>query len=92
MDDDVPTVYAWAGGRAAFDRLTGEFYRRVRDDDVLSPLFADMPADHPQHVATWLSEVFGGPLPCLVGGGGRRRPTSGSRGRRPGPAVAFARE
>ena len=34
MDDGFPTVYAWAGGRTAFDRLTEEFYRCVRDDDA----------------------------------------------------------
>ena len=70
MGDDVPTVYAWAGGRAAFDRLTEEFYRRVRDDDVLAALFADMPAEHPQHVATWLAEVFGGPADYTAHHGG----------------------
>ena len=70
MGDDVPTVYAWAGGRAAFDRLTEEFYRRVRDDDVLAALFADMPAEHPQHVSTWLAEVFGGPADYTAHHGG----------------------
>jgi hemoglobin len=57
----TPTVYDWAGGRAAFERLTQAFYTRVRADDLLAPIFADMPPDHPEHVATWLSEVFGGP-------------------------------
>ena len=28
---------------------------------MLAPVFAQMPHDHPQHVATWLGEVFGGP-------------------------------
>lgn len=63
-DDDgeaVPTLYDWAGGRGAFDRLTECFYRRVRADDLLAPMFARMPDDHPEHVATWLAEVFGGP-------------------------------
>lgn len=70
MDEDVPTVYTWAGGREAFDRLTEEFYRRVRGDDILSPVFAGMPADHPQHVATWLAEVFGGPADYTADHGG----------------------
>jgi hemoglobin len=57
-----PTVYEWAGGSEAFDRLTEVFYRRhVHDDEVLGPVFAHMPADHPHHVALWLGEVFGGP-------------------------------
>jgi truncated hemoglobin YjbI len=28
---------------------------------VVGPLFANMPDDHPHHVAMWLAEVFGGP-------------------------------
>jgi hemoglobin len=58
---EVPTLYEWAGGAPAFERLTEAFYRRVRQDEILAPLFARMPPDHPAHVATWLAEVFGGP-------------------------------
>ena len=61
MQGSTPTVYDWAGGHAAFDRLTDVFYRRVRDDEILGPVFAGMDEHHPQHVATWLAEVFGGP-------------------------------
>lgn len=57
----TPTLYDWAGGADAFRRLTEVFYRRVRADDVLGPVFAHMPPEHPQHVATWFAEVFGGP-------------------------------
>lgn len=57
----TPTLYEWAGGMAAFEQLATVFYRRVRSDDVLGPLFANMPGDHPHHVAVWLAEVFGGP-------------------------------
>ena len=53
--------YEWAGGQAALDRLTEAFYTRVRADEVLAPVFAQMPDDHPHHVALWLAEVFGGP-------------------------------
>jgi hemoglobin len=60
-NDTVPTVYEWAGGAEAFERLTAAFYERVRADEVVGPLFANMPADHPHHVALWLAEVFGGP-------------------------------
>jgi len=59
--DRTPTPYDWAGGSAAFDRLTEAFYARVRADPVLAPVFAHMPDDHPHHVAVWLAEVFGGP-------------------------------
>ena len=61
MQGSTPTVYEWAGGQAAFDRLTHVFYRRVREDEILGPVFAGMDEHHPQHVATWLAEVFGGP-------------------------------
>ena len=61
MTETVPTLYEWAGGAPALRRLTEVFYARVRADDVLAPVFAQMPEDHPQHVATWLAEVFGGP-------------------------------
>jgi hemoglobin len=57
----VPTPYEWAGGMPAFERLTEAFYERVREDDLLQALFANMPDDHPRHVAMWLAEVFGGP-------------------------------
>jgi hemoglobin len=56
-----PTLYEWAGGAEAFERLTAAFYTRVREDELVGPLFANMPDDHPHNVATWLAEVFGGP-------------------------------
>ena len=61
MGDAVPTLYEWAGGAPALTRLTEAFYARVRADEVLAPVFAEMPHDHPEHVAIWLGEVFGGP-------------------------------
>ena len=57
-----PTLYEWAGGSEAFERLAAAFYTRVREDELLAPLFARMSEDHPHNVATWLAEVFGGPL------------------------------
>jgi hemoglobin len=54
----------------AFDRLTEAFYRRVRDDPLVGPLFAHMAPDHPHHVATWLAEVFGGPAEYTAHRGG----------------------
>ena len=65
-----PTVYAWAGGLPAFERLTEAFYTRVRADELLAPVFAHMPADHPHHVALWLAEVFGGPAEYTAHHGG----------------------
>jgi hemoglobin len=57
----VPSLYEWAGGAAAFERLTEAFYRHVLKDDLLQPLFAHMTPAHPKFVAMWLAEVFGGP-------------------------------
>jgi hemoglobin len=58
---DVPTLYEWAGGLPAFERLTAVFYDKVRADPLLAPVFAEMDAHHPQYVARFLAEVFGGP-------------------------------
>jgi CDGSH-type Zn-finger protein/truncated hemoglobin YjbI/ferredoxin len=60
--DRTPTMFEWCGGLPALTRMTRLFYERhVPQDPLLAPLFADMSADHPQRVAKWLGEVFGGP-------------------------------
>jgi len=56
-----PSLYDWAGGMPALDKLTQVFYGKVQDDALLQPVFARMGADHPRHVALFLAEVFGGP-------------------------------
>jgi hemoglobin len=57
-----PTLYDWAGGRAAFDRLINAFYDRVEADALLSPFFpGGVHQEHRRNVATWWCEVFGGP-------------------------------
>ena len=58
---EPPTLYEWAGGTQAFERLTETFYRHVHQDPLLAPLFARVGPDHAHHVAQWLAEVFGGP-------------------------------
>jgi truncated hemoglobin YjbI/quinol monooxygenase YgiN len=59
--DQAPTLYEWAGGEEALRRLFTAFYRHVLDDELVGPLFAGMDPHHPDHVAVWLGEVFGGP-------------------------------
>jgi hemoglobin len=76
VSDRTPTLYEWAGGQQAFERLTDAFYGRVREDELLSPQFANMPEDHPQHVAIWLAEVFGGPGAYTEEHGGYRHMVS----------------
>jgi hemoglobin len=57
-----PTLYEWAGGRDAFDRLINAFYDRVERDELLSPFFpGGVHAEHRRNVAAWWIEVFGGP-------------------------------
>jgi hemoglobin len=58
---EVPSLYDWAGGAPALERLTEVFYRKVKADPLLQPVFAHMDKRHPQHVAKFLGEVFGGP-------------------------------
>src|SRR5579872_4715953 len=58
----VPTMFEWAGGFPALTRMTRIFYERyVPEDPLLAPLFANMAPDHPDRVAAWLGETFGGP-------------------------------
>jgi truncated hemoglobin YjbI/CDGSH-type Zn-finger protein len=60
--DAEPTLYEWAGGYPALLDMTRIFYgRHVPADPLIGPLFANMSPDHPERVAAWLSEVFGGP-------------------------------
>lgn len=59
---EEPTLFQWAGGLPALLRMTRIFYgKHVPADPLLSPLFANMSPDHPERVAAWLGEVFGGP-------------------------------
>lgn len=67
MTPDTPqapapsNLYDWAGGMAALEKLTDAFYGKVKADPLLAPVFAQMDPEHPQHVAKFLAEVFGGP-------------------------------
>lgn len=57
----IPSLYNWAGGNDALEKLTSIFYKRVADDALLSEVFKHMDAHHPKHVAHFIGEVFGGP-------------------------------
>jgi hypothetical protein len=51
--------------------LTTVFYtKHVPDQPELVKLFGSMSADHPEKVAAWLSEVFGGPAAYSAAWGG----------------------
>jgi CDGSH-type Zn-finger protein/truncated hemoglobin YjbI len=65
-----PTLFEWAGGLPALTRMTRLLYEKhVPADDLLAPLFAAMPPDHPQREAAVLAEAFGGPAAGSQDGG-----------------------
>ena len=71
---EYPTLYEWAGGRDAFDRMINAFYDRVERDELLSPLFpGGVRGEHRRNVAIWWSEVFGGPAAYTEQVGGYER-------------------
>jgi truncated hemoglobin YjbI/quinol monooxygenase YgiN len=76
-----PTLYEWAGGAKALERLFTRFYERVDEDALLAPVFADKAPDHALRVAAWLGEVFGGPKAYSTGHGGHRHMASRHLGR-----------
>ena len=57
----VPTLYEWCGGLERIEGLFRKFYEHVRRDALLGPVFAEMPEEHFQTVAHFVSEVLGGP-------------------------------
>ncbi|MCY1139475.1 group II truncated hemoglobin [Actinoplanes sp. Pm04-4] len=67
---DEYTLYEWAGGAGALEKLCEAFYQHVLADDVLAPMFAGMNPGHPRYVALWLGEVFGGPAAYSAERGG----------------------
>ena len=72
--DTTPTLYEWAGGHEALAALINAFYDRVERDELLSPFFpGGVTAEHREHVATWWSEVFGGPAAYTERLGGYER-------------------
>jgi hemoglobin len=57
----IPTLFEWAGGAPALEKLTEVFYKKVLQDDLLYPVFKNMSPEHSKHVAHFIAEVFGGP-------------------------------
>jgi hemoglobin len=61
-ESETPTLYEWAGGREAFERLFDAFYDRIERDELISPLFpGGVSREHRHNVTLWWCEVFGGP-------------------------------
>jgi hemoglobin len=69
-----PTLFAWAGGHDAFERMINAFYDRVERDELLAPFFpGGVHLEHRRNVATWWIEVFGGPADYTEQLGGYER-------------------
>jgi CDGSH-type Zn-finger protein/truncated hemoglobin YjbI len=61
-DVERPTMFEWVGGLPTLTEMLRLFYGKyIPDDDLLRPVFLHMSPDHPERVAAWLGEVFGGP-------------------------------
>jgi hemoglobin len=60
LSDAIPSLAAWAGGKAAIAALFKRFYEKVPGDAVLAPVFAGMDPQHAEHVAAFVTEVLGG--------------------------------
>lgn len=63
MTDDAPlTFYDEVGGHDVFGRLVHEFYRGVRADPVLSPMYPQHDWDGAERrLCTFLEQYWGGP-------------------------------
>lgn len=57
----TPSLYEWAGGQEALEKLTEVFYAKVLKDELLEPVFRHMAPGHSRHVAHFIAQVFGGP-------------------------------
>lgn len=84
---EVPSLYDWAGGAAALERLTEIFYAKVKADPLLQPVFAHMDERHPQYVAQFIGEVFGGPTRYSTQRGGHAHMIRQHLGRHLGEAM-----
>ena len=56
----IPTLFEWAGDMQTFETLFKKFYDKVLQDNLLGDLFKNMSPDHVKHVAHFVAEVFGG--------------------------------
>lgn len=63
MTDAAPlTFYDEVGGHAVFQRLVHEFYRGVRSDELLAPLYPQHDWDGAERrLCTFLEQYWGGP-------------------------------
>ena len=90
MSSQPPTLFEWAGGRDAFERLIDAFYDRVEGDELLAPVFGgSVSREHREHVTAWWCEVFGGPAAYSEQLGGYEAMLSKHRGLKITPERRF---
>ena len=89
-----PTLFEHAGGLGPLTRTARLLVEKhIPADPLLAPVFADMPADHPQALAGWLAAALGGPplparepearpplLPAVARGAAAHRGAAGALG------------
>jgi hemoglobin len=78
---DQPTLFEWMGGREVLNALLKRFYEKVKEDDLIKPLFQHMADDHHTHVAMWFEEVLGGEPIYTKERGGFKTMLSSHKGR-----------
>lgn len=60
--DTTPTIYEYVGGHQRLHAVAQAQYSRCLTDPLLSRVFGtEGRPEHVEHLAAWLSEVFGGP-------------------------------
>ncbi|WCZ36196.1 Aminopeptidase N [Corynebacterium heidelbergense] len=60
--DAQATFYESIGGEATFRKLVGEFYRQVRTDDILGPMYPEEDLSGAEDRLRWfLAQYWGGP-------------------------------
>jgi hemoglobin len=77
----VPTLSQWLGGPDRLRALTERFYQKVPQDPVLAPVFAGMDPHHAEHVAAFITEVFGGDAGYSTAHGGHSHMVARHMGR-----------
>jgi hemoglobin len=68
-NDNIPSLFEWAGGMEVIEKLIILFYEKVLSDELLEPVFRNMSPEHQRHVAHFIAEVFAGPRRYTEEGG-----------------------
>ncbi len=61
LQEPRSNVFDQVGGFPTFERLVDDFYKRVKADGELAPMFPEDMAEPKEHLALFLAQFFGGP-------------------------------